>query len=40
MLDFKEKMKINKVTKFTQVYTLSKELGAGAFGSVYLGKHK
>lgn len=39
MLDFKEKMKFKEVTKFAKVYSLSKELGAGAFGSVYLGKH-
>ena len=40
MLDYKKKMQTSRVTNFKEVYALSKELGAGQFGSVYSGIHR
>ena len=39
MLDFKENMKRNKITKFTKVYKRGQKLGSGAFGAVFEGEH-
>ena len=39
-LHFKNARAFKQVEKFTDIYSLRKELGAGQFGSVRLGKHR
>jgi len=39
-LNFKNKMKFKTVNRFHEHYQLMKELGAGAFGTVKIGKHR
>ena len=39
-LSFKDNMKFKTIDNFAQIYSIRKELGAGAFGSVKLGIHR
>jgi serine/threonine protein kinase len=39
-LSYKESMKFKRVERFHQHYSIRKELGSGAFGSVKLGTHR
>ena len=39
-MSFKDKRKFKTVKRFAEHYKLTKEIGAGAFGSVKLGQHR
>ena len=39
-LSFKEHQQFKKIEKFLEIYSKRKEIGTGAFGSVFLGLHR